>query len=114
MRYDIDYFISKFESIPSEHWSTRSTVDGNKRDVLGHCGVTRLSWTDEADAFIDIVSQNMVDPVAATMIPLIINDGQAWASGLGGTPKARILTYLKALKRRNDVYKTKNVYSDAA
>lgn len=45
MKYDVDYFIEKFEAIPEEKWIKGGTYDfagtGN-HCVLGHCGIKNM------------------------------------------------------------------------
>lgn len=49
-RYDVDYFIAKFEAIPEKAWKTGCAGErGDDRHcALGHCGVyDEDSWRDE-------------------------------------------------------------------
>lgn len=94
--FDIDYFIAKFEAIPDERWTVgRLTDDEGRHCALGHCGdfyphPISESWT------LQKIFKN--GPGCADVVEL--NDGTQYTGGieLPDTPKARIVTWLKALK----------------
>ena len=90
--YTIDYFISKFESIPEEQWLANGNyIDGNKKCAYGHCGVDFNKPSEEADALhVLIRSRFMLSSV---------NDGGDY-SYQQQTPKARILAALNDLKNK--------------
>lgn len=92
MKYDIDYFINKFEAIPEEKWTTGKfqTQDG-KCCALGFCGNDwELPNTEESKALVKI------DPMISISN---INDGVCgYKQMYGETPKARILNFLKQKK----------------
>lgn len=91
-KYDVDYFIAKFEAIPEERWCTGALIDGQGRCcAFGHCG-------DREDGDI---------PTEANELQMLglrhglrfaaINDGR-FAGFNQPTPKQRILAALRSLK----------------
>ena len=95
MKHTVDYFITKFESIPEELWNT----DGNYvnefspecKCALGHCG---LDGTSEAKSLISLFCLlNGAD----RSIP-DVNDGVMRISYKQPTAKQRILAALKDIK----------------
>ena len=90
MKYDIDYFIKKFEAIPEEKWHTKHfrNKEGDKFCALGHCNQRLASkHTEESQALYSI------DERIA-----LINDGKNLFKRIGKTPKERVINHLKKLK----------------
>lgn len=96
MKYDVDYFIEKFEAIPEDKWITGNFIDWKGRCcALGHCGVVDSSFSEEASALNFIVRSalytNIVD----------VNDGYNFKYRQP-TPKQRVLAVLRKVKRLMD------------
>ena len=92
MKYDLDYFIDKFEAIPEERWCTNTYLNGKQSCVLGHCG-ERDNWsTEESEKLCKIT--NCITGV---------NDGLPPYNRYGSNPKQRVITYLKELKCTNSL-----------
>lgn len=99
MKYDVNYFINKFEAIPEEKWTDSGRLfDGDKRCALAHCGVVgnrdgrnlgNYIHTEESNALMNFF-ENKYDIWN-------INDN----SSIGGTSKQRILNYLKEKKEKS-------------
>lgn len=85
MKYDIDYFINKFENIEEDKWWTNSFHDFERTKfcALGHCGRDFIVDTQEAKELVNI----------APLI-VVVNDFPVY----GSTPKSRVINYLKDLK----------------
>lgn len=102
-KYTIDYFISKFESIPEDKWTTGIYQDEEDRFcVLGHCGFR--STIDDSNYFCTEINEEG-DALIKLMSPFfpsppLINDGQGDYINLGKTPKARILNALNKIKMK--------------
>jgi|SRR6185436_16984899 len=47
-KYNVEYFIRKFNKIPNKLFTTQKFQDGNKYCAQGHCGI--LSWSDICNA----------------------------------------------------------------
>lgn len=43
-KYNVDYFIKKFNAIPSKNWGTKQYKKGNRFCAMGHCGVFSDGW----------------------------------------------------------------------
>lgn len=51
MRYDVQYFINKFEAIPEDEWVVGALIRGHKLCANGHCGVrVYTEGTEESKA----------------------------------------------------------------
>lgn len=90
MDYDINYFISKFEAIPSEQWCEARCTDAEGRhDVWGHCGETdEGATTDEAHNLYRLVrSYGYLGDICSG------SEG-SW----GDNPKERVLKFLQYVK----------------
>jgi hypothetical protein len=94
-KYDVNYFISKFEAIPVEQWAVGTFKAYNfdaccdKRCALGHCGVEEAEYTTlEALALERLMPADVV----------AINDGVEAYAAWGGNPKERILEALRRVK----------------
>lgn len=90
MKYDVDYFINKFEAIPEEEWGTGTynNLEGQKC-AYGHCGAPYN--TEETEALDKIRGPG--NWAIAT-----INDGKCPLYNQD-TPKQRILAALNDLKK---------------
>ncbi len=105
MRYNVDYFIKKFEAIPDELWTTTLKY-GKKRSALGHCGYrkthaggfanTRFEETEESRALTDLFSENGFDVYEVNCYMYSPYD---IIKSLR-TPKARILGVLYFIKNK--------------
>jgi hypothetical protein len=93
MRYNINYFIEKFEKIKDEACTTETICSGGagtplKFDCLGHC-------RDDFGKF------NLAEKYALLSLG---NPVQAWDGKLDGfsqqTPRLRLLSYLRNLNRK--------------
>lgn len=91
MKYDIDYFIKKFEAIPEELWIIRQYKDAQGRAcAFGHCGATAVhECTPEEHALMLLTRSEM--SIAE------VNDGGD-SRFRQPTPKQRILAALHHLK----------------
>jgi len=91
MKYDKNYFISKFEAIPEDRWITRDLADDAGRCcAFGHCGVRHVepgpNDSEEADALAALLQHRTA----------LINDGDT-EEYQQPTPKQRILAALNDL-----------------
>ena len=94
MRYNVDYFIQKFEGIRDEACITGTMCSGGagtplKFDCLGHC-------RDNFGKF------NLTERYALLSLGNVV---QAWDGNLNGfsqsTPRIRLLTYLRSLNSKH-------------
>lgn len=91
--YDVNYFISKFEAIPEEKWTTGRYIDENGRCcAYGHCGVMPNLMTEEAKALENLFAKILQSPDH-------VNDNKA-IHYTQETPKARILAALYDIKKQ--------------
>ena len=99
MKYDIDYFINKFEAIPDENWGINNFVLGNKCCAYGHCGVVfNTGETLESKALEEI---NKLLPNYGFLGHFTrINDGLNH-DYKQETPKTRILAALNDIKNNS-------------
>ena len=89
MKYDLNYFINKFEKIPSKNWCTDKVWDGEGRYcALGHCGVKK----DEEDTY-EAWQLFLLAPNISS-----VNDGQL-LKYKQKTPRGRVLAYLRDLNK---------------
>lgn len=91
-KYDVQYFIDKFEAIPEEKWCVGVYVSGNDERMcaLGHCGQYAVR-TPESRGLIDVLGS--VTEVAE------INDGKH-PGYLQPTPKQRVLAALRDVREK--------------
>lgn len=107
-KYDVDYFIKKFEAIPEEKWyqGTYFNEDKTAFCALGHCGQKDYKHTKQSIALINIFKK-----ADKALNVYNVNDGNYnWYSDvyiegfrdfniyLGDTPKERILNALYNIK----------------
>lgn len=93
MKYDVDYFIDKFEKIPARKWFAGNYHNDNKTKfcVLGHCGESVSTDTREAAALKNIFC---VDGFKVAFV----NDGE-YIEYPQKTPRSRILSSLRDIKK---------------
>jgi len=101
MKYTKQYFIDKFQAIPSQEWcegELTNEFDENCHCALGHCGVINYkATTDEAyelskllmPVYDKLFDEEFTQP--CNFHTFEINDE---SSSLGDTPKQRILNAL--------------------
>lgn len=90
MKYDVDYFIKKFEAIPDEKWCINEIDNGRgQRCALGH------TWglfgeTKETEALCNVMNWRVS----------FINNGESH-DYKQSTPRARILAALNDIKNNS-------------
>lgn len=116
MKYDVDYFLNKFQAIPEVRWTTGKFVRGNKRCAGGHCGMGKQpKQTEEYTHLERLFALLSVSSVTAEKMYCIvphINDGQT-NEYQQPTPKQRIMAALydiKKLQKQKKKQRTKTVY----
>jgi hypothetical protein len=98
-KYDVDYFIKKFEAIPEVNWTTGVFNDGCGRFcALGHCGETFGRTSQEAFALRDLLDFELNESITR------INDGNCPEYDQP-TPRARILAALRDIKAKQEAAK---------
>lgn len=106
--YDVDYFIKKFEAIPSDDIGC---TELNNHCALWHCGVRSYAnevdyrETEESKALVKLFKTNTLDKDLLNnkfKIVWKVNDSCYLVEG--DTPKERILNYLYQIR---DKYETK-------
>jgi hypothetical protein len=92
-KYTVDYFIEKFEGIPSAKWCTDAYIDPDGRCcAIGHCGQRRaFHRTAEAKALANLFSRHI-----AYSVPHV-NDVEYMGKP---TPKQRVLAALRDIKAK--------------
>jgi hypothetical protein len=94
-KYNIDFFIHKFQNIPSEQWCCWQIADKvGRKNVLGHLGLDAgksPNNVEEVREFLNLTNQK-------TTSIKHINDGVFYPE-LGSTPKDRIINFLNKLKQ---------------
>lgn len=98
MKYDLDYFITKFSAIPECDW-LEGSLQGDEPEckcALGHCNVTDLDriTQEEAIALIKIFGGKYASECD---VVYDVNDGNS-SRYKGNNPKERILNRLNELK----------------
>lgn len=95
MKYDLEYFIEKFEAIPSNKWTTKKFNKGECKCAFGHLGCEyACDDTKESMKLIDIIGG-----VLGCITLVDVNDGKKQFDHLGSTPKERVINYLKSLRK---------------
>lgn len=95
MKYDVDYFIQKFEAIPEDEWGMGWLANEltGKKCMLGHCGQRDyINPTPEVEALSRIFDLEWTTELYE------INDGIGKWKHLAIKPKDRVLKALKVLK----------------
>ena len=95
MEYTRDYFIAKFEPVPSHRWG-EGLIDNC---ALAQCGVTTegngYKHTEESLALVKIFGG---EGEKEEHVVYEVNDGTGMGTlRFGNTPKERILNYLKSV-----------------
>lgn len=108
MKYDVDYFIAKFEAIDNENWIERELGSFSNHCTYGHCGIRIDSDVPTNEAvflsvlvdryikkydFTDYIFENLSWSVVD------INDGNH-PSYTQSTPKQRILAALYDIREK--------------
>lgn len=101
MKYDVDYFLNKFEAIPEEKWITGDLEFNGCHCALGHAGVVDngSQWveTEESIALAILLGGNMnISPYDRFRVVYRINDNKVRYNH--ETPKQRILAALNDVK----------------
>jgi len=92
-KFDVNYFIKKFEAIPEELWAINSFQDELGRYcALGHCGYGLNAETSEGATLNKLLG----------WVTIAINDGRH-KKYPQPTPKQRILAALHDIKEKNNV-----------
>jgi hypothetical protein len=96
-KYDVDYFIKKFEAIPEENWTSGvfERSDGS-RCALGHCGRLDGCDTPEANALDTLLSGDEYGGLTP-WINDVLSDLHPQP-----TPKQRILAALRDIKAKQE------------
>lgn len=99
MEYTVEYFINKFEAIPTQEIGSVSLIN---HCALWHCGLQQNEYkhTDESRALVRIFGGDCESPKDAGEMGAIyrINDGIGDNKLLGNTPKERILNKLYQIR----------------
>lgn len=97
-KYDVDYFINKFEAIPYDQWCTSFTTNNEGQHcALGHCEGhdPRLKeHIGEAKEFNDLIRKHKGEPA------WYINDNCGLYYKYGDNPKERVINVLKYIKNK--------------
>lgn len=95
MKYDIDYFIKKFEAILEHKWHVGdfSKEEGTSFCALGHCGM-RNGFKDLTNEALEL--NNMFLDLN-TSVGNVNDDFEECATQYGKHPKTRILNFLKMI-----------------
>lgn len=97
MKYDVEFFINKFEAIPEDKWCTHRFGDGEGRHcALGHCEGEGWAITEETSALIGISNKYSIPIFGDLCTIAAINDG---CLDNTGTPKQRVVNFLKQVKQ---------------
>jgi hypothetical protein len=97
MKYDVEYFINKFEAIPSNLWCGDTFTLGERRCALGHCGYRTQNTVTGPDTTIETAEGMALDALFLKngMDVTTVND-----SGIlyGINPKDQILRVLYSIR----------------
>lgn len=93
-KFDLEYFIDKFEAIPEDQWTTGEYInDDGCKCAYGHCGLRgSVSDTKESYALFNL------DCNAKDSITCVNDNYNNSYIHLGSTPKQRVVNYLKSLR----------------
>jgi hypothetical protein len=90
MKYNVDYFIKKFEAIPEEKWATQDFSNGDRHCANGHCGVywhgASINQTPESRSL-----QKVLSPLTVTNGLELVKDGRYEIFGPEYSLKAAII-----------------------
>lgn len=110
MKYDVTYFINKFEAIPENLWCMNDFQRGDAMCANGHCGLyDEFTVTDESEALKQLFSMlplhyygngYIIEEVPAkySVNAAFVNDGRT-EEYRQPTPKQRILAALYDIKK---------------
>lgn len=92
-KFDLEYFIKKFEAIPEDQWTTgRYEDDKGCKCAYGHCGLSKGQHCNkESDALDDITRPK-------TFMSRVNDNVDGNFNDFGSTPKQRVVNYLKSLR----------------
>lgn len=93
-KFDLEYFVSKFEAIPDDQWITGEFFDERGcKCAYGHCGAVNSSTdTIESSKLLDL------DLEHSFRIAAVNDNTDNEYSAYGSTPKQRVVNYLKSLR----------------
>lgn len=91
MKYNVDFFINKFEAIPEDLWCTGLYTKGEKHCAVGHCGGNSSVKSEEADFLHDMFRIKLI------LFIVDVNDGLC-EQYPQPHPKQRILAALYDIK----------------
>lgn len=96
MKYDVDYFIKKFEAIPEDKWCIIDFLKENgQMCALGHCGVREVN----NDVILPEEATNLISLFGGDIIHVTsVND--CYGFNNFKTPKHAILAKLNDIKNR--------------
>lgn len=99
-KYDVDYFIAKFEAIPEAEIGSGALFN---HCALWHCGSEYSKMTPEALALTELFKPRVLEVRPSCLDDEIIyhvNDGHFFGSDGPPSPKQRILTLLRDIKAK--------------
>lgn len=101
MNYDINYFITKFSSIPEENWCTLQ-LDNNAgaHCAMGHTGCSTTVIHGRMDS--NTTEEGWALAKIFGSVANVMNVNDIWQMGLPVSPKERILDHLKKLKEKEE------------
>lgn len=104
MKYDVDYFIAKFEAIPENLWCERARVKGDQRCALGWCypsaeAAKKSEVFMHEDSIEDRCLTNLIHTINEDFGVGGINNGIYWQYSQP-TPKQRILAALYDIREK--------------
>lgn len=98
--YTVDYFIAKFEAIPTDKWCVMFLERDGRHCAIGHCLSSTLrppEMQPEAAALINLTGKTGGDdPTIA-----LVNNGSSLTYP-EDTPKLRVLAFLHDIKRQQE------------
>lgn len=98
MKYDVDYFIRKFDKIPEQQWITGHFEHTNgAKCALGHCGENENKFSRRSNALKQLFKELPGSP-SVVQVNDGINDTFNALTDLGSHPKERVLNALLILK----------------
>jgi len=101
MKYNVNYFIKKFESIPDNKWfvGEYSNKTGTKFCAYGHLGnALNKKATPRSIALSELVKSYANESIDGRYFVPEVNDGTSGWVFTGRTPKERILNLLYNIK----------------
>lgn len=99
MKYDVDYFLNKFDTIPDDEWYTGNFVNSfnpKQKCALGHCGGGKFYRVQTGYATVESLALSRLLWLPLEIYAPGVNDGEY--PDLGDTPKERIMTALILVK----------------